>query len=152
MLRRIEVFGESLTEHFVDRADGVEKRTLLLQAVTASDGASGGDLDAEKLEDGGNGKGDGVESAAMKAEAVRFRLCLGGDPNLECSVIGIEQQYGQRDGDGDAQSQSQRDSVRMLSIDVVGGEYAVHCHYGANRILSAKCSFHKESGSVIGWK
>jgi len=188
MLRRLEVFGTSLTEHFVDRADGVEKRTLILQPVTASDHPVGGDLDAKKLkdgdddidvdeqrdgddhdDDGGHGDDHDVDgnamttNIAMKEEAVRFRLCLGGDPNLECSVLRIEQQYSKRSGDGDvdgerpsissseSRSITKRDSVRMLSIDVVHSEYAVNYHYGANRILSAKCSFNKETGSVIGW-
>jgi len=128
MVRRTECFGSSVTERFRERSDGVVRRTLFLEAT-----ASAADRERE-------GKDNAV------------RLCLAGDANLECWLQKIEQEFenselSNPDGGGGADV----DRVRLLSIDVLRSEYALDYHYGANRILSKKCTFAKETGSVVGW-
>jgi len=162
LVKRTEIFGLSVTEKFRDRGDGVVRRTMFLEAERERERESENALGSNSKHNL-NQKTKTTKSRERKSaqiqnandEAVRFRLCLGGDPNLECSVCKIEQQYsGQHDVGGIENGDklgSGNDSVRLLTFDILKSEYAVNYHYGSNRILSKKCSFNKETGSVVGW-
>ena len=162
MVKRTEVFALSVTERFKDRGDGVVRRTMLLEperpSMATPIGSSGDAVGSPSVEEAARGAvaGGGGADGNGHGDAVRFRLCLGGDPNLECSVQRIEEEYGGqhgagRGGVGKMGGNGKGDGVRLLTLDILKSEYAVNYHYGANRILSKKCSFNKESGSVIGW-
>ena len=144
LVKRTEIFGLSVTEQFRDRGDGVERRTMFLEPEKQrQNGSDSVGITERKRTSNLNQNGN--------EDAVRFRLCLAGDPNLECSVCKIEQQYSGKQDVGGNSSISKGDRVRLLTFDILKSEYAVNYHYGANRILSKKCSFNKETGSVVGW-